>query len=180
MVLDKCKFVLPLAPRHSWLSKYLGKTTIFPYNLNQAPLSSLSAASDSVKVTSWSQLTRNTNYNDLSLWQLSTDLSPCANNTTQKATKETSEQTSGSLTWSAAPEKQCSSVLSLNIWQVIIPLHMLHLQSRQYTKVQAIYESTGQPQVKLRDRDLLFLAVVLGNQCFFHLLLTNYKLPHGF
>lgn len=40
-----------------------------------------------MKVTLWSPFNRNSHYNDLRHWQLFADLSPCANNTTQKATK---------------------------------------------------------------------------------------------
>lgn len=60
----------------------------------------------------------------------------CVPTTQLKRQQKTPEKTSASLTLSASPEKQSSSVLDLHIWQVIIPLDGLHLQSSQYRKAQ--------------------------------------------
>ena len=69
----------------------------------------LSAVSDSVKLTFWSPLTRNSHYNDLSHWQRATfHRVPTAQLKRQQ--KGNPKQTAGSSTQSASPEKQSSSV----------------------------------------------------------------------
>lgn len=107
---------------HPWLSKY----TVFRYIFktvvttpvqtthSRVMLVCLFTVAASGKVSSWLQFTRNSHYNDLSRWQLSTDLYNVP------ATQLNGQQKGHpnkplALSHSPSPEKQCSFVLNLDI-----------------------------------------------------------------